>query len=629
MKTLHLTIDSINYILNNRKPVIFLDSALSSQTDRYSYLFLEPVTILKTNKYSEVPAILNKIDSFVGKYWLAGFLTYESSYGLEEKLWKTFNLPATHSSNLIWFGVFENPYLFDHIDGKWIPPLPKKFQSYSSQKKNIDTQNKNHISLSYSINFDTYTKIIRKIKFWIGKGHTYQVNFTFDVNVNTDMSAVDFYSFLREKQRTPYCAFINTSDEHILSFSPEMFFKKVGSQIKVKPMKGTTPRGRWNEEDRYLRSYLQKDPKNLSENLMIVDLLRNDLGKICEIGSIKTKRLYEVETHPTLHQMTSTIQGKIKSDIDFQDIFQHIFPSGSVTGAPKIRTMQIIRSLEQGDRGVYCGAIGYISPGGNAVFNVPIRTIQKKSRSNKWIYRVGSGIVWDSTSASEWDECKTKCKFITTQKPPAFEIFESILWNGCLVFLNSHIKRLEKSAKFFDYPYTEKNLLNLIEEISKILQEKNDSKVRIFLNNNGDLRWDYALLEDSQWSDSAPIFLSETSIDENNIFLYHKTTHRPWYNTAMENIRNGLCFDVIFFNSKGEITEGARSNVFMEKDGKLYTPSLCCGLLPGILRKNLIKNKKCFEKIITIKELKKSNTIYCGNSVRGLQRIIIKDTDSQ
>jgi len=625
MKTVQLTIDSINYILNDRKPVIFLDSALSSQIDRYSYLFLEPVTILKTNKYNEVPAILNKIDRYVGKYWLAGFLSYESSFGLEEKLWKTFNLPATHSSNLIWFGVFENPYFFDHINGKWIPPLPEEFQPYSSQKKNNDIQNNNHISLSYSINFDTYAKIIRKIKFWIGKGHTYQVNFTFDVNVNTDMSAVDLYSFLREKQRTPYCAFINTGDEHILSFSPEMFFKKVASQIKVKPMKGTTPRGRWNEEDKYLKSYLQKDPKNLSENLMIVDLLRNDLGKICEIGSVETKRLYDVETHPTLHQMTSTIQGKIKSDIGFQDIFQNIFPSGSVTGAPKIRTMQIIRSLEQGDRGVYCGAIGYISPRGKAVFNVPIRTMQKKGNLKKWIYRVGSGIVWDSSSASEWDECKTKCKFLITQKPPAFEIFESILWNGRLVYLNSHIKRLKKSAKFFDYPYTEKKLLKLIQEISNNLKDKNDSKVRIFLNNNGDLRWDYALLEDSQRSDSDPVFLSETSVNENNIFLYHKTTHRPWYANATEKIRKGLCYDVIFFNSKGEITEGARSNVFIEKDGKLYTPPLCCGLLPGILRENIIKSKKCLEKIITIEDLKNADSIYCGNSVRGLQRVILED----
>jgi len=621
---IRLSIDSLHHILNTNKPLIFLDSALSSYSDRYSYLFFDPVMILKTNKYSNVSDILKKIDNLAKQYWLAGYITYEASYGLEEKLSNTFNLSSTSQSDLIWFGVFENPHRFDHKIGKWFPDLESQSQYYIKPDKYQQTNKRTGINLSFCIDFETYAKKIRKIKMWIGKGHTYQVNFTFNVIVNTKMSNVELYLSLREKQKTPYCAFINTGDEHILSFSPEMFFRKIGSQIRVKPMKGTAPRGRWDKEDKELKVNLQNDTKNKSENLMIVDLLRNDLGRICEIGSVKTLRLYEVETHRTLHQMTSTIQGKLKRNVGFHDIFQHIFPSGSVTGAPKIRTMQIIHSLEEEERGVYCGAIGYISPKRKAVFSVPIRTMHRKHRSKKWIYHVGSGILWDSTTKTEWDECKTKCKFLTATQFPEFEIFESILWDRRLVYLKNHILRLKKSAKFFEYPILNDNLQKVVMEIERTLKDNEKYKVRIFLNKNGNLRWDYEPLDNSQSQNATIAILSKTTLDENNIFLYHKTTHRPWYLEAMEKIRKGLCYDVIFHNSKDEITEGARTNIFIEKDKMLYTPPPHCGLLPGILREILIQNKKCVEKTLTLKDLKTANAVYCGNSVRGLQKVILK-----
>ncbi len=584
-------------------------------------MFTKPLKIISTKSYIEIPDIFNKINVLCNKYWLAGYVAYEAAYALEEKLSNTIRLPAESNSNLIWFGVFNEPYRFNHITGKWTPKTPLNVIKQSRVTQKTNTHDSKKINLSFGIDYKTYSKNITKIREWIAKGDTYQVNFTFDAMVDSDLSDENLYLFLREKQMTPYCAHINTNEEVVLSFTPELFFRKSGSKISVKPMKGTTPRGRWLKEDVKLKKFLQEDPKNKSENLMIVDLLRNDLGRICEIGSVKTPFLYEVETHKTLHQMTSTVQGKLKPEISIKEIFKNIFPSGSVTGAPKIRTMQIIHTLESGKRGVYCGAIGYISPKKKAVFSVPIRTLQK--RKGKWIYRVGSGIVWDSKPELEWDECKTKCKFLTASELPDFEILESILWNRRLVYLRDHIRRMKHSAKYFNIPFLMTKLEKTISAIRKKLHPNHKYKIRIFLKKNGSFRWDYLPLESFPCMKITNIFLNDKPIDESNIFLYHKTTYRHWYDGAMKKIKKGESYDVIFFNAKGEITEGARTNIFIEKNGILITPAISCGLLPGVLRENLLRKKKCEESIITIDDIKKADKIYCGNSVRGLVRVFL------
>lgn len=603
------------------EPIVYLDSARTNSSNRYSYLFCDPIKILKTNNYTEVHKLLKEIDDLANDYWLAGYVSYEIAYGLEERLYKSIQPSLKCNGNLIWFGVFEKPFRFDHVKKAWEPSLKNNKHFPYQQYKKKNKKQMPHNSYTFSIEYKTYEKKIRAIKRLIARGETYQVNFTFDATVKANMSAIELYTALREHQKTPFCSYLNTGEEYILSFSPELFFKRDKGNIYVKPMKGTAPRGRWDEEDRTLRKYLKCDEKNRSENIMIVDLLRNDLGKICETRSIKPRLLFNVETHPTLHQMTSTIKGMLKPSHSYSDIFAAIFPSGSVTGAPKIRTMEIIHALEEGKRGVYCGAIGFISPREKAVFSVPIRTLQKKSNSKHWTYRVGSGIVWDSSTQEEWQECKTKCQFLTTERLPKFELFETVLWNKRLIYIEDHMKRLKKSAHFFNYPFFVDKANHLLKEINKTVKDKTRQKVRLFLNAKGSLRWDSYPIEEYRWRGKAPIFFSKDAIDEKNIFLYHKTTHRPWYDEAMNAIRKRNCYDMIFINSKGEITEGARTNIFVKKGGIFYTPPLSCGLLDGILRQTLIRQKKCFEKTFTLQEVRNAEALYCGNSVRGLQEV--------
>jgi para-aminobenzoate synthetase/4-amino-4-deoxychorismate lyase len=613
-----ITSESIYPYLSKNRPVVFLDTARPESKEACSYLFIKPIQVLETRKFSEIPAILSRVDGLSKKFYLAGFISYEAGYIMESAFRDSLKVPKTSTFPLLWFGVYRKPYCFRHSKKNWQPPLPKIVKKGYSVSYPVKEEK---IVLSPTLTYPAYRQRIKKIKSWIARGHTYQVNLTFDVKVRTRLQPLALYFHLREKQKTPYCACLDTGREQILSFSPEMFFKKAGSTIRVKPMKGTAPRGPSEDEDRKVKTALQQDLKNRAENLMIVDLLRNDLGRICRTGSVKTLRMFDVETHPTLHQMTSTVQGTLKAGTGYREIFRHIFPSGSVTGAPKIRTMEIIRELERGTRNVYCGAIGFIAPNKKAVFNVPIRTLQKTKREKQWVFRVGSGIVWDSKAGSEWAECMTKCRFLTKAGLPDFEIFESLLWNRRALYLRSHVQRFKRSARFFGFHLSQDKLDRLLRKINRIMASLGPQKVRIFLNERGGFRFDHAGLEEGGIPDSNRILLPRNPVDEKNIFLYHKTTHRPFYRKAMDLIRKGKCYDVVFTNSRREITEGARTNVFVKIRGRLYTPPVACGLLPGILRQTLLGQGKCRERILKVRDLKKADAIYCGNSVRGLVRV--------
>ncbi|MFH1760301.1 MAG: aminodeoxychorismate synthase component I [bacterium] len=606
--------------LESNSPVILLDTAFSDSISHNSYLFVNPVEILSTKKFNEVEKVLGQIDELCKKYWIAGFLSYEAAYGMQEKL--SHLIPAGGKTNqpLCWFGVFKKPFVYDHRSEQWLSsPFDKKVIEKRRVSDNVITIQSN-IDLKTSISFAYFSRKISKIKYWIKQGHTYQVNFTFDVGLTTDLPTLLLYKLLRDRQKTAFCSFINTGEEQVLSFSPELFFRKKGARIYTKPMKGTAPRGADRREDNDIRRNLKSDIKNRSENIMIVDLLRNDLGRVCRTGSVSVNRLFEIEKHKTLFQMTSTIKGRLNDPGSYKKLFLEIFPSGSVTGAPKIRTMEIIHKLEEGTRGVYCGAIGFISPFGESVFSVPIRTLQKKHNHKYFKYRVGSGIVWDSKARCEWDECRTKCGFLTVPEANDFEIFESILWNKRFKYFRAHILRFKKSASYFGYPLDKLKLDKIHSEIRSKLRGKSGIKVRIFLNRHGDLRWDFSLLPPPD-SGSKKVILSKAGLDKDNFYLFHKTTYRPWYDDAVKEIKNGKIFDKIFFNNNGELTEGAISNIFIKINNILYTPPVKCGLLPGILRQNLLINGKCRERILYKDDLTLAQSIYCGNSVRGLVEV--------
>lgn len=493
----------------------------------------------------------------------------------------------------------------DHIKSNK-PLLYFKVYDKFSEYNPSPAETKGYINTKPLITFEEYDNVIKKIKKQIEKGNTYQVNYTIDTEIITDMTAYEMFQTLLATQNTPYAAFIENNYESILSFSPELFFEIKNNKITTRPMKGTIRTGETNGVSN--KSILQNDSKNRAENLMIVDLLRNDIGKICKIGTVKVPKLFEIEDYSTLHQMTSTIEGELLDKIELHKVFEALFPCGSITGAPKIETMKIIHEIEKGDREVYCGAIGYFSPK-ETIFSVPIRILQSTNTENSWKYRVGGGIVWDSEAKSEWDECILKSAFLTKSNPSDFKIIETMLCKDKKVLLEKeHFERMSATAQYFGFKFNPDIDLN----------RENDCIIRLLLSKDGNINVEYKEIEKIK---TTKIKISDKKLDSKNPFLKYKTTYRPWYNEALEAIKTGEIFDVLFLNEKNELCEGARSNVFIEIDNILYTPPIESGLLNGVFRQNLINNQKCLVKSISLQDLEHASAVYCGNSVRELVKV--------
>jgi para-aminobenzoate synthetase / 4-amino-4-deoxychorismate lyase len=611
-----LPIDSLGPSVAGKRRFLLFDNALPSMEQRYSLLFLEPLRVHVCRSIATVDAFLDSVAREAKRYWIAGYLTYEASFGLEERLARK---GTPRERELGWFGVYEQPYRFDHRLGSWTPPLPSRAAETILRQKSASADQR---WLRPSIDAQEYARALRRVRNLIAAGDIYQANFTFDVEAVLAADLWRLYGALRERQPVPFGALLSTGTRSIVSLSPELFFIKQGTHIRTRPMKGTAPRGRFTEEDTRIATALAADEKNRSENVMIVDLLRNDLGKICVPGSVAVKELFAVERHPTLHQMTSTVEGHLRPDTDIAAIFKALFPCGSVTGAPKLRAMEILRELEKGERGVYCGAIGYASPDGRAVFSVPIRTLEKKRGASAWRYRVGSGIVWDSTRKAEWEECANKCSFLT-MPATEFKIFESILFTkGKFLYLGGHKTRLFDAARYFGVSAAVAQWEVTAAEIrAALFGSLAHHKVRILLDKSGIFTWDHSTIDGRPFDEPQTILLAKTPVDSSSPFLFHKTTIRPWYAEAAALIARHGCFDVIHANRAGYVTEGSRCNLFAQINGTLYTPPVECGLLPGVLRGRLLRAGRCRERLLTFTDLRKAEELFCGNSVRGLVRV--------
>lgn len=460
------------------------------------------------------------------------------------------------------------------------------------------------------ISYSQYKAAFQKIKQHIACGNTYEVNYTYACDVAYAGDILSLYEKLLPLQTTPYNAFIQNDYEEILSFSPELFFIKKGNRILTKPMKGTLPRKSIQSEDEKQIDILKNDIKNRAENVMIVDLLRNDLNKIAVTGSVKVTKLFEVETHKTLHQMTSEIEAELPPGTTHFDSMKAIFPCGSITGAPKIKTMEIIDELETTPRNIYCGAIGYISPE-ESIFSVPIRILQRNKTHQHFRYHTGGAIVWDSKCRDEWEETLIKTRFISVQNPD-FGLIETIkVENMNLVFGNEHLCRLKQSANKLGFIFNP--------ELKK-LQAKQNGILRISLSKNGTYEVSYRPMEAHL---STHISISPISVNSKHPLVNHKTSYRPQFENSMLKIKNGELFDELFLNEKGELTEGARSNIILEIGNQCFTPKLESGLLNGIYRQKLLREKKCIEKILYVSDIEKANNIYCINSVRGITKVTL------
>ena len=501
-------------------------------------VFENPIEIVDVR--GDLEAGIRRVEELRKKYFLLGYITYD----------------------------FKGMY-FEAFEGfkEYTPKPPKAFGTIIKPK----------------ISKSEYVSAVSKIKDYIREGITYEVNYTYPSDVYTSLDGIDLYEVLLEKQRTPYNTFFQNKYTTLLSFSPELFFRLEGRKILTKPMKGTIKRAD-DGKDAERRDFLYHDTKNRAENIMIVDLLRNDLGRIAKTGRVKADKIFEIEEHPTVFQMTSEISAELRDDIGLYDVFRSIFPCGSITGAPKISTMRVIQELEPFERNIYCGAIGFLSPE-VCEFSVPIRILY--GGNYKYTYHAGGAVVWDSEAEDEWNETRVKTRFLETD----FDLVETAVddWKR-------HIERMKNSAEKLGFRWN--NEIDELEKFDRILLHKDG---RYEVQNR-----DFTPIENR-------LIRIGRRVNSNNRFLYHKTTIR-------DNPPEGL-FDEIGINERGEITEGTFTNIAIEKDGELFTPPVECGLLNGTFRQKLIDEGKLKERIIYPEDLEKAERIFCFNSVRKMVEV--------
>ena len=596
-------------------PYVLLDDSLT-QGGR-SLLYAEPERLVLANTPEEVEGALDEVSAGLARgLHAAGFFSYELGYCLEPKLKGL--LPRDRRVPLFWIGLFGAPRaLDDALTRAWLD-------------KNGGAERAKISDLTLSWTREQYTQAFDKVEEFIAAGDVYQINLTLKFHFAFEGDAVALYAALRRKQRVAYGAVIGAPGFNVLSLSPELFFRREGKHMSTRPMKGTAPRGRTPREDARLRTWLAMDEKQRAENLMIVDLLRNDLGRVAKIGSVEVTDLFTVETYRSVHQMTSGISAELRSDMGLKDMLRALFPCGSVTGAPKVRAMEIIHELEPAPRGVYTGAIGHITPSGDAQFNVAIRTVVLDADGGEM--GIGSGIVANSKANSEFEECLLKAQFLTRPDAP-FALIETIRYERGTGFhlLERHLARLQTSAAYFGYPFAREDVLQALDREAALV-ETPVAMLRFLLAEDGTITVTSTAIQLPTKNTVWRFVISDQRLDEKDPFFYHKTTRRQFYDREMERQKALTgCDEVVFLNKKGELTEGTRTNLFVELDGRLFTPALTCGLLPGTLREELLDLPRAAasEAVLSPQDLLGAERIYLGNSVRGLVRAELSGSEQE
>jgi para-aminobenzoate synthetase/4-amino-4-deoxychorismate lyase len=589
---------------------VLLETSRFDAENYRSYLFLDPLRVLTAQTPDELPGFFRQIEEALTEgRTVAGFLSYESGYWLQ-------GIADERESDLPLgcFGVYREPIVFDHNTGLFSgPPLPALPTQQAAQCAPVFSEDEIALSMAP----EDYQRKIAQIKEQIAAGATYQVNFTDRIRLRNNASPADLYRALRRQQPVAYGALVNLAGRSILSFSPELFFRVRDREIATRPMKGTWPRGLDVAEDALAALALHHDEKNRSEHIMIVDLLRNDLGRICSTGSIRVDGLFSVERYPTLLQMTSTVRGTLRSGIGWHEIFRSLFPSGSITGAPKISTMRIIRELEDAPRGIYTGAIGFIAPSGDACFNVAIRTLTMENGAVTM--GVGGGIVYDSDPAAEYAECLLKAAFLTRSQPP-FDLIETLLWRDGYALLPLHLDRLRLSCEYFDRPFDSAEIEVRLHALAATFAPLSRHRVRLTLDPREQIALTSSPLAPN--AETCRVTLAAERTTSTDVFLRHKTTHRPLYDRLFAAAERAGFDEVLFFNQRDEVTEGAISNIFVRIEGRLCTPPQACGVLPGVFRHHLLEAvPRAEERILTLADLRAADELYLCNSVRGLRRI--------
>jgi para-aminobenzoate synthetase/4-amino-4-deoxychorismate lyase len=567
---------------------------------------------VEATRPAEVPGVLASAEAAAARgLWVAGYVAYEAAPGLDPAL---VTRPPDPGLPLAWFAWFE---------GRQETALPEPPDDPPPGAGWTPTTDR-----------ATYDRAIATIHERIAAGDTYQVNHTLRLRARIDGDLRGLYRDLCYAQRGAYSAYLDTGRHRIASASPELFFRidargdgaSDARTIATRPMKGTAPRGRWRQEDEAIRDALRGSVKDRAENAMIVDLLRNDLGRVARPGTVRWTDVFEAERYETVWQLTSTVEAGLAADADLPTIFRALFPCGSITGAPKASTMRIVAGLEDSPRGVYCGTIGYLAPpsgpGPRARFNVAIRTVVQDVATGVVEYGVGGGITWDSRAGAEYDETVAKARVLTARRP-AFSLFESLCHDPETGYrrLEEHLTRLGDSAAFFGFVFDEAAARDALAREAARVPDR-PSRVRLELDRRGRLTTGSVPMPRTPEPVRLAIDLADP-VDPADVFLFHKTTRRARYEAAAA--RHPDADDAVLVNVDGEVTETCRANIAIRMHGRWITPPRGAGLLGGCERAALLADGTLEEATVTIGDLRAAKEIAYLNSVRGWHRAVLID----
>ncbi|MDQ3675088.1 MAG: aminodeoxychorismate synthase component I [Gemmatimonadota bacterium] len=579
-----------------------------------------PRSVLIAQSLDDVIPLLREAESAAARgSWVALALSYDAAPAFDSAL-------DTHRDAdfpLLWCGIFDDAVSPPSDYESAAPTNVASANESSRASKALSGASESEFEVSPfepALEGRDYLRAIEAIRNYIAAGDTYQVNYTFPLRGTVSGNLFACFDTVARSQGAGYSAYIDIGSHQILSFSPELFFRRDGTTIITKPMKGTARRGRWLSEDDERAAQLAVSQKDRAENVMIVDLLRNDLGRIAEVGSVEVTALFEVERFNRVLQMTSTIRATQRADADLVSVLSALFPCGSVTGAPKVRSTQIIRELEPFPRGIYTGAIGLLSPSGDIVFNVAIRTLAVDARTRRATLGVGGGITWDSTVESEYDESLVKASFLT-DRWPGFSLLETLaLIDGEYKLLERHLKRASDSARYFGFRFSEGAVRKALDVVAE-RHATGEWRVRLLVDTDGNPRTEIKPLG-AKRDEPRRVKLFPHPIDDTDALLYHKISARERYDAALEECQP--CDDVIFRNSRGNVTESTIANIVLAVDGKKWTPPREAGLLAGTFREELIETGQVLERDISVAELERVGEFWLVNSVRGWMRARIQ-----
>ncbi|MCM8534229.1 MAG: aminodeoxychorismate synthase component I [Lentisphaeraceae bacterium] len=563
--------------------------------------------VLVANEVREVKTVLGEVEKLQSEnYWLAGWVSYEASpaFDVHHKV-----ISSKKRLPLAYFMAVKDVKklsLVELIEIEAQVPVKEVVPHISKEE---------------------YEKACSDVLAYIHDGEIYQANYSFRSHFKLKSSALSFFLNMEKQHPVPYSFFMDTDEWQVISQSPELFLERQGKALLSKPMKGTVKRALDFATDEKLRVELTEDEKSRAENVMIVDLMRNDMSRVCELNSIKVPQLFQADRYASLHQLISTVSGEVRKETSLVDIFDATFPAGSITGAPKIRSMEIIAELEKEGRGLYTGSAGIFKPRKDFTLNVCIRTIVSKDGQAE--LGIGSGIVADSAQSLEWEECLLKSSFINFRKKHS-EVFETMLWEkGEVLYFEEHIQRLKNSCEYFLMSFVESEVRQFIQERTKSCDPARKYRLRLSIGVLGKVILNVVeQTSASEWSEKLRVLLSSETLDSQDVYLYHKTDCRELYNKAFKQAKVDGFDEVLFLNEKGELCEGAISNVFIKVDGKWFTPPTSSGLLPGTWRLAQLVGLDATEKVLYLEDLRQAEQIMIGNSVRlgaNVNEVVLND----